>query len=78
MSVLEHEDINNYIVEYLKVHGMSKTADTIQQEIKSISLSIIDKYVVRKNKIYTKGLEVPRLIALKKTNYSISKKEVNL
>ena len=36
MSVLDHEDINNYIVEYLKAHGMSKTADSIQQEIKSI------------------------------------------
>lgn len=56
MSVLEHEDINNYIVEYLKAHGMSKTADSIQQEIKSMCFYIIDKYVVRKNKIYTKGL----------------------
>jgi hypothetical protein len=36
MSVLDHEDINNYIVEYLKAQGMSKTANCIQQEIKSI------------------------------------------
>lgn len=35
MSVLDHEDINNYIVEYLKAHGMSKTADQIQHEINS-------------------------------------------
>ncbi len=36
MSVLDHEDINNYIVEYLKAHGMSKTADQIQHEINSM------------------------------------------
>jgi hypothetical protein len=31
MSVLDHEDINNYIIEYLKAQGMSKTANCIQQ-----------------------------------------------
>lgn len=35
MSVLDHEDINNYIIEYLKTHGMTKTADQIQHEINS-------------------------------------------
>ena len=30
MSVLEHEDINGMIVDYLKVMGMGKTAETIQ------------------------------------------------
>lgn len=31
MSILEHEDLSSMIVEYLKVQGYSKTADTIQQ-----------------------------------------------
>lgn len=30
MSVLEHEDINGMMIDYLKAVGMSKTADTIQ------------------------------------------------
>jgi hypothetical protein len=34
--------------------------------------------VVRKTKIYTKGLDLPRLMALKKSNYTLNKKEVNL
>lgn len=49
MSVVDHEDLNGFIAEYLRANGMGKTADTIQNEIKS-------KYVVRKNKVYTKGL----------------------
>lgn len=34
--------------------------------------------MVRKTKIYTKGLDLPRLMALKKSNYTLNKKEVNL
>lgn len=29
MSVIEHEDINRMIVEYLKSNGMSKVADSM-------------------------------------------------
>lgn len=38
----------------------------------------VGKYVVRKTKIYTKGLEVPRLIAMKKNNFNVSRRQVNL
>lgn len=39
---------------------------------------MIDKYVIKKNKVYTKGTELPRLIAMKNSNYKLNKKEVNL
>ena len=56
MSVLEHEDLNGMIIEYLRSNGMSKTADNIQAEIKSNTSTHIDKFVNKKNKVYTKGV----------------------
>ena len=35
MSILEYEDVNALIVEYLKAQGMAKSANLIEQEIKS-------------------------------------------
>lgn len=40
--------------------------------------SDLGKYINRKTKIYTKGLEVPRLMVMKKNNYNVSRREVNL
>lgn len=78
MSILDHEDLNTIIIEHLKSQGYHKTADSIQHEIKSISHHYLDKFVNKKTKIYTKGLDIPRLMALKKTNFTVSKREVNL
>ena len=35
MSIVDYEDINALVVEYLRAQGMSKTAGCIEQEIKS-------------------------------------------
>lgn len=36
MSVLDHEDINGMILEYLRASELHKVADSIEQEIKSM------------------------------------------
>lgn len=36
------------------------------------------KYVQKKFKPYTKGVEIPRLLGIKKSNYTLNRREVNL
>ena len=35
MSIIEYDDINTLVTDYLRAHGMSKTASCIEQDIKS-------------------------------------------
>ena len=37
-----------------------------------------DKYVSKKFKAFTKGVEKPRILEMKENNYEISKRELNL
>ena len=36
------------------------------------------KYVQKKFKPYTKGVEIPRLLNIKKSNFTLNRREVNL
>lgn len=36
------------------------------------------KYVMAKHKAYTKGVDLPRVMLMKKSNWQISRREVNL
>lgn len=66
------------INDYLRAIEMPKVADSIQQEIKGNHSYRAGKYVIKQHKAFTKGVEVPRLMTLKKSNYSLNKREVNL
>jgi hypothetical protein len=57
---------------------MGKVADAINQEIKSTLLFYSAKYVQKKHKAFIKGVEQPRLITLKKNQYNLNRREVNL
>jgi hypothetical protein len=43
-----------------------------------VMLSNTAKYVQKKHKAFTKGVEQPRLITLKKNQYNLNRREVNL
>ena len=74
MSILEHEDLSEMILEYLRAADMEKVAESMQQEIKSSFPLNLDKYVQKKHKAFTKGIEIPRLIALKKSGYQLNRR----
>lgn len=57
---------------------MGKVADAINQEIKSKQVFYLVKYVQKKHKAFIKGVDQPRLITLKKNQYNLNRREVNL
>lgn len=78
MSILEYDDLTEMITTYLNAHEMGKVADAINQEIKSNHPPYLVKYVQKKQKAFIKGIEQPRLITLKKNQYNLNRREVNL
>jgi len=65
MSVIDHEDINRMIIEYLKTNGMAKVADSMINEVNSKISFYLDKYVTKKFRAFTKGVEKPRILEMK-------------
>lgn len=73
---MEELEIQDYFKEFLKYHHFSNTLECLEAEIKTKQVS--NKVVNKKQNIFNKKEEMPRIYSLFKTDGNKTKREINM
>lgn len=73
---MDELEIQDYLKEFLKYHNFSNTLECFEAEIKTKQVS--NKVMNKKQNIFNKKEEMPRIYSLFKTDGNKTKREINM